>query len=570
MPSGLFRRRPSIRPGATTHSRTVIARQTDGQPVEGWRVRYEIVDGPPAGFAPDGAQVLEVVTNEFGQATASIYQSAPGPGTNRVGVQVIRPADPGGQRLVLGTGSTTKTWTAGELTLRTSGPDQVSVGATASYRIEVANDGATTIRDATISTPIPPGMTFIGANPQGAMNNGQLSWRLGNVSSGTRSTIEVNYRADQPGTVNYCASLSSPDGVSAQDCASTTVTSPALDVQISGPDQAVLGQDVRFTVTVTNRGNMTARGIVVVDRFDAGLEHSASRSPIERDVRDLGPGEAEQFAVTFRASQIGRLCNDVEVQSSTAISTRAQACVNVTAGSGVPPATPPPISPSPGRPPSTPPDQTTQISVRKTGPTRAQVGETAEFQILIENNGNVPLTNLRIVDSYDESLVPVAATDGYREAGDDLIWLVDQLPAGRSILFEVNCECAAEVNEACNRATVHRYRRGPTGARRRRSVSAGRGATADDPATGGHDYGSGGSGSRRCRDDVRHPRHQPRSGQRRECVGLRTDAAATRGYHPANTGARRIPNQPAGRRIRPAGRIAGGRVGRFRGPRPGA
>ena len=76
---------------------------------------YEIVDGPPAGFAPDGAQTVEIATDATGQAGAEIYQTEPGAGTNRINIQVIRPAELGGadgKRLVIGSGSTMKTWTS--------------------------------------------------------------------------------------------------------------------------------------------------------------------------------------------------------------------------------------------------------------------------------------------------------------------------------------------------------------------------------------------------------------------------------------------------------------------------
>ncbi len=72
---------------------TAVVRQTDGTPLAGWTVRYEVAaGGPPAGFAPDGGNVVEVTTDSTGRATAEILQHAPAPGTNTVNIQVIRPA----------------------------------------------------------------------------------------------------------------------------------------------------------------------------------------------------------------------------------------------------------------------------------------------------------------------------------------------------------------------------------------------------------------------------------------------------------------------------------------------
>ena len=59
-------------------------------------------------------------TNSAGQASVEIFQKQPAHGTNKICIQVIRPADTpgaGGKKLVVGTGTTTKTWTAPDLAI---------------------------------------------------------------------------------------------------------------------------------------------------------------------------------------------------------------------------------------------------------------------------------------------------------------------------------------------------------------------------------------------------------------------------------------------------------------------
>ena len=44
---------PAINPAGTKHTfTTTVMRYSNQSPCENWRVRYEIVDGPPAGFLP--------------------------------------------------------------------------------------------------------------------------------------------------------------------------------------------------------------------------------------------------------------------------------------------------------------------------------------------------------------------------------------------------------------------------------------------------------------------------------------------------------------------------------------
>ncbi len=143
---------------------------------------------PAAGFAPDGRQVIEEPTNALGQATVEIAQQAPAPGTNTISVQIIRPAELSGsygQRLTVGNTVTTSTWTtAGNLSLRTLGPSQATLGSTVGYRIEVGNPSPLSTRQVVVSNPIPTGLTFLSSNPPAQPMGGKLEWNLGDLGAG--------------------------------------------------------------------------------------------------------------------------------------------------------------------------------------------------------------------------------------------------------------------------------------------------------------------------------------------------------------------------------------------------
>ncbi|MCP4246474.1 MAG: hypothetical protein GY778_05445, partial [bacterium] len=161
---------PAVNPTGSQHTfTTTVTRRTSGAPIAGWPVRYEIVGGPPAGFAPDGKQVVEVATTELGQANVEIVQATgAGPGTSRVGVQVMRPAPAnaaGAQRLILGVGTTTRTWTAPNMGLRVTGPPQASVGESVSYRVEVTNHGKLAVTRATVTAAEPDGLAYVSSKP---------------------------------------------------------------------------------------------------------------------------------------------------------------------------------------------------------------------------------------------------------------------------------------------------------------------------------------------------------------------------------------------------------------------
>ena len=187
---------PAINPAGSRHVfTTTVTRQSNQTPCERWRVRYEIVGGPPAGFAPDGATAVEVPTDPAGQASVEIFEKEPKHGTNKICIQVIRPGDlPGadGQRLVVGTGTTMKTWTAADLAVKLSGPPAATPGATLTYRIEVWNPGDLPAKDVVAVEGVPDGLTYLSSNPPAEAARAATpvaAGRLGRRGSDGRSTL---------------------------------------------------------------------------------------------------------------------------------------------------------------------------------------------------------------------------------------------------------------------------------------------------------------------------------------------------------------------------------------------
>ena len=448
---------PAINPAGTKHVfTTTVTRQSNQSPCEGWRVRYEITGGPPAGFLPDGAPAVEVPTNSAGQACAEIFQKQPAHGTNKVCIQVIRPAElpgAGGQRLTVGSGTTMKTWTAADLAVKATGPAVANVGATLTYRIDVSNPGDLPAKDIVATDVVPDGLTYVSSNPAAEVAGKQLQWRLGDLGARQHRPIEVNFRAERQGSVSNCCEATAAGGLKVSDCAATTVgssaassTASAIDIRINEPNQVNVGENVTFEITVTNRSQSPARNLNIKDRFDPGLEHKEAPggNAIKHVLGDLAPGASKPLGVTFKVTKPGRLCHTVEVTGPDIAPASAQACVNAVGTGG---------APQFGRPGSEP-DAATPFSVKVSGPEQRVVGEVAKFTIEVKNNGTTPLRNLKVVNRYDAALRPTDATDGYSLEGINLAWTIDNLSPGKSAEFQVVYACEAAAARACSRASV--------------------------------------------------------------------------------------------------------------------
>ncbi|MBN2473467.1 MAG: DUF11 domain-containing protein [Pirellulales bacterium] len=447
---------PAINPAGGRHVlTTTVIRHSNGTPCAGWRVRYEVADGPAAGFAPDGAAAIDVVTDGAGQAGAEIFQQSPARGTNRVCVRVIRPAslgDSNGRELVVGTGSTLVTWSAPDLAVRKTGPAVASPGATISYAVEVSNPGDLRAEQVVVTDTLPDTLTYLDSNPAAEVSGQTLRWPLGELAAGESRRLTLDCRADQPGTVSNSAEATADGGgavgqLKASDTATTNVGAPTIEVEVFSPARATVGTEVTFRMIVHNRGQVAATGLLIKDRFDPGLQHPAMPGPqrrvIERELGELAPGASREITVTFRAMQAGRLCHTVEVSSAGSVLASAEGCVTAVAAAAVETPTEEP-SPQP-RP---------MISVTKTGPQQAAVGALAQFTIDVTNSGTQPLTGVKVVDQYDAALNPEMATDGYAIENNDLVWTINTLAPGKTERLQVHCRCRKAAAKACNRVVA--------------------------------------------------------------------------------------------------------------------
>jgi len=455
---------PAINPAGSRHVlSTTVTRQSDQSPCVNWRVRYEILDGPPAGFAPAGATSVEVPTDEAGRAAAEMFQTQPAPGTNKIGIQIIRPAElsgSAGKRLVVGSGTTLKTWSAADLGLRASGPAAGSVGAVITYRLQVSNPGDLPADDVLVTASVPPGLTYRDSNPPATPAGASLQWRLGRLTAGESRSLEVNFVAQQQGTVSFCGEAAAAGGLKAKDCVTTAVGTALLDLKILGPERATVGDQVTFELLLTNRGQVPAAGVIIKDTFDAGLEHAEAPSPIERELPGgLSPGQTKRVGVAFRVTRAGQLCQTVQVTAAGGAQASARACLTATERPGVPGTAPAPPAPSP-QPPGTLPPGTSPapsgLSVRLSGPSVRTLGEMAEFSIEVTNGSAGPLTNLKITGTFDRNFDARQgrATQGVVLEGDSVYWTLPTLAAGNTARFQLHMRCVEVGLRACLRAQV--------------------------------------------------------------------------------------------------------------------
>jgi len=229
-------------------------------------------------------------------------------------------------------------------------------------------------------------------------------------------------------------------------------------VSITGPLVGRVGDRVSFEVELVNRSGRPLQQLRVIDYFDPGFHHDASTSPIEqKGTIDLAPGTARRLTLDFLLIDAGRQCHRVAIldQSQQNLG-GAQHCVEVAPNAAfVPPPTAPPSTvmapplavtspppqpavPAPAMtvPPPlvTPPPAAVPLApaapavpaleLALSGPAQVLSGDVVKYVAIVRNTGTGPSAPATLEFSWDQSLSPLEASDGYALAGSKVTWTI--------------------------------------------------------------------------------------------------------------------------------------------------
>lgn len=399
---------------------TTVSRVVDGGGLPGWKVRYTIVGGTPAEFAPTGSQTADVESNQDGQATVQVRQKAGKvePGTTQVRVDVIRPAVSGEPELVVESGLTGIIWSAPALTLRAVGPRAAGINEPYNYRIEVSNPGDQLARDVVVSTEdLGEAVQFVSSEPKPSVYGKRYEWRLGDLPPGTQPLpINIQLRSDQRGLKRACFRVASAsDRLETEACAETEVAAPCLGVRLNGPTSARINDDLTFEIELVNQCNENLENVRIAVQYDAGLTATGLGNPIEANVGTLRFGEKKTLPLQFRAVNDGVQCFALNVVADGGHTASGRRCVEISSV------------------------VTGQVEVRVDGPQMVEQGQVFLVNATVVNSGNVPLENVVLNNRFARTLTPRDVTTGYsvKWIGEELGIFIGNLAPGQSVPLQV-------------------------------------------------------------------------------------------------------------------------------------
>ena len=162
---------------------------------------------------------------------------------------------------------------------------------------------------------------------------------------------------------------------------------PAVSLTLNGPQTAGLGQEVPYTLTVTNSGKIEARSMTVTDSIPESFVYVRSQPPAIVDGRQLTwtfgrlpPGQAHIVQAVFKATRVGPVTDVASVVTEEGLKDQREVTTQITAPA---------------------------LKVSMTGPATGVVGVPIDYQVTVTNPGNGALTNVVLNATYDPALEAV-------------------------------------------------------------------------------------------------------------------------------------------------------------------
>lgn len=285
------------------------------------------------------------------------------------------------------------------LTISKSAPAEVLLCDSIPVRIVVTNSGTGSANNVTVTDNLPAGLTTADGKTAVTLNAGTLA-------SGQSKEFTLNLKATKTGSYQNGASAAADGNLKADSNKTTTVVKqPKLEVNIECPGDVLIGRDVTFKVNVKNIGDaacattLTAAipaGSTFVRADNGGTQAGGT---VSWKIGSLAPGESRGGTYTVRSGGAGTLNASVNASCACADAV-SDNCTTGVKGT---------------------PDMATLLDDHEGVIT---VGQNHTYHYEVTNQGQVDLTNVRVIVTLPDGLTFVSsnAPGSPKVEGNKLTW----------------------------------------------------------------------------------------------------------------------------------------------------
>jgi uncharacterized repeat protein (TIGR01451 family) len=300
--------------------------------------------------------------------------------------------------------TTTSVGAAADVAITKNGPPSVSLGQNITYTISVANFGPAGATGVTVSDTTPAGLTPVSVSGGGCS---AFPCSIGALAVGPPVTITATYNVpvtySGPSPILNTATVTSasdPNSSNNSATASTTVAAQSdLGITKSGPPSIGLGQNITYSINITNTGALAAANTFVSDPTPAGLTpvsvSGGGCSAFPCALGTINPGGSVAITAVYNVPAgypSASITNTASVSTSSSESNLANnSATTIT-----------PVSST----------ATADLSILKAGPAKAAFNDLLDFTVIVTNNGPNTATNVVISDPTPSNLIFISNSGG--------------------------------------------------------------------------------------------------------------------------------------------------------------
>ncbi|MDY6986724.1 MAG: hypothetical protein SWQ30_01600, partial [Thermodesulfobacteriota bacterium] len=336
---------------------------------------------------------------------------------------------------------------------KTDDPDPVIAGNELTYTMSVSNVGGSTAHSVILTDTYPPETTYVSGGDSHNASTRTVSWNAFDIAAGASTDFTLTVKViptTSDTTITNTATVDSDETDPVTDDEDTEVNSPAaLAIEkTDNPDPVIAGDDLTYTISVSNMGGSTAHNVILTDVYppettyvSGGDSHNAGTRRVTWNAFDLAAGASTDFTLTV---EVIPTTPDTTITNTATVDSDETDPVTDDEDTEV--------------------NEPALLQVNKTDdPDPVIAGNELTYTISVSNTGGSTAHNVILTDVYPPETTYVSGGDSHNAGTRTVTWNPFDLAAGASTDFTLTVEVIPTIADTTitNTATVDSDETGP-------------------------------------------------------------------------------------------------------------
>lgn len=292
-------------------------------------------------------------------------------------------------------------------------PAEVIKGKPFEYLLVVQNLTDAPLANVRLTDTVPVGLEVESRDPVADVAGELARWDLGTLAPRASKTVRVSAVASTSTDLETCATVEYESRL----CATVKVVAPALDVVLVAPEEALAGDPLEVTVTVTNSGSGDARGVRVVEELPEGLTTASGQTRVVMDFGTLSSGASKSRTVELVAAGPGSYTHAASAEAGGGLSSTAEPVTTIL--------------------------REPRLALELTGDAEVRAGRPYAARAVVANTGDGRSEETTVRVALPAGVRAITFSEGGRELEGALEWSVGVLEPGASRALEMSLRATA-------------------------------------------------------------------------------------------------------------------------------